>query len=95
MHIRFVSIIYVVAKNCSQHINALKFPISCSIGWQSESILSFVTVCRDPAILAADVAVAWPSYVLVFQYFDSPNATETGQFLLNKTQLHFLKKWKE
>jgi hypothetical protein len=49
----------------------------------------------DCAILAADVAIVWPSYVLVFQYFNSPNATETGQFPLNKTQLHFLKKWKE
>jgi hypothetical protein len=89
MHIRYASVIYVVATNCSQHINALKFPLSCSIGWESESILSFVTVCMDPATLEADVAVVWPSYVFVFQYFDSPNATETGQFLLSKTQPYF------
>jgi hypothetical protein len=73
--------------NCSQHINALKFPLSCSTGWQSESILSFVTVCMDPATLGADVAVVWPSYVFVFQYYDTPNATEAGQFLLNRTVL--------
>jgi len=43
----------------------------------------------NPTNLGADVAVVWPSYVFVFQYFDSPNATETGEFLLNKTQLYF------
>jgi len=43
----------------------------------------------DPATLEADVAVVWPSYVSVFQYFDSQNAIETGQFLLSETQLHF------
>jgi len=89
MHICYATITYVVAVNCSQHISALKFPLSCTIGWQSESILSFVTVCTNLATLGADVAVVWPSYVFVFKYFDSPNATETGQFLLNKTQLNF------
>lgn len=43
----------------------------------------------DPATLEADVAVVWPSYFFVLQYFDSPNATETGKFLLSKTQPYF------
>jgi hypothetical protein len=89
MHIRYASITYIVAMNCSQHINDLKFPLSCIVGWQSESILAFVIVCMNSATLGANVAVVWPSYVFVFQYFDSPNVTETAQFLLNKTQLHF------
>jgi hypothetical protein len=43
----------------------------------------------DSATTGADVAVVWHSYVFVFQYFGSPNSTQTGQLLLNETELHF------
>jgi hypothetical protein len=45
----------------------------------------------DPATTGADVAVVWHSYVFVFQYIDSANYTETGQFQPNETEMHLKK----